>query len=50
MYLILITQYIVYTLISEFTVKNTFLCKYLYTDKTYGQKTCAMALTKDIYE
>ena len=46
MYLILITHFIVYTLISEFTshfnllhVKNTFLCKYLYIDNTYGRKT-----------
>ena len=26
-----------------------FLCKYLYTGNTYGQKTSAMALTKEIY-
>ena len=60
MYLILITHCIVYTLISEFTshfnllykslYSKRFLCKYLYTDNTYGQKTNATALTKEIYE
>ena len=59
MHLVLVTNCILDTLLSEITshLNSLYklslqkeLCKYLYNCKTYGLKTSALALTKDIYD